>query len=110
MTTPSEEEQEQKLCIALYGRPTQELNLNEVAPFLDTRNKLLPFLADHTKATRKQVVAEIRKKLPDVYWMTPDQSRVDGSHGGYEDGYREALDRFDEKINKTLDEMEAEDA
>lgn len=102
MTTPSEEEQEQKLCIALYGRPTQELNLNEVAPFLDTRNKLLPFLADHTKATRKQVVAEIRGKMPKKYDTFGKHTREHGLHAVKL--ANQALDQ----INKTLDEMEAE--
>jgi hypothetical protein len=40
---------EQALCMALYGKTTQELDANQVIPFLDMRDKLLPLITQQCK-------------------------------------------------------------
>lgn len=124
MTTPSEEELdalERDIVIDLtnayyehyrYDRPNDSVaELTAFAHDLAT-NDLDELLTAHTKATRKQVIAEARKKMSGYWLVDPKYRGLAASGTENSTSYFTALghDKALDQINKTLDEMEAEDA
>lgn len=106
--TPSEEELREKLWELKFGQPIKSSDLRSLDHYPHLHKsffKLEAFIAAHTKATRKQVVAEVRGRMPEIPFVSFEQCRTTADYNE-----RQALRKLLDQINKTLDEMEAEDA